>query len=244
MRKPFTASPWMQALLTCAVWALAAGSVVFWVLARPAQGTAQGHLATHKLWTADGAGLGRLLGADARVEPVSAPTSTPTSTRYALVGVLAGTRSGEGAALIAIDNQPARVYRVGSQVGEGGPYLQKLQARSAALGPSMQDSASLTLELPAFQPAKLPPASSSSGSSGTSGTTAPRGSAAGKGQGSSLTAASGSAPSSAASDAASTPAAAPRAPEPPAGSDRAQGASEYDPLPVRVAPHHGHVFSQ
>ena len=75
---------------------------------------------------------------------VQAPT---LASRLQLVGVMADADGG-GAALIAIDGQPAKPYRIGKPVLDG-LVLQSVQPRSAALGERAGGTAALTLSLPA-----------------------------------------------------------------------------------------------
>ena len=63
-----------------------------------------------------------------------------------LLGVLAGTASGGGAALIAVDGKPARPYRVGAAV-EPGMVVQSLSRREARLGASQDGASTMTLEV-------------------------------------------------------------------------------------------------
>lgn len=63
------------------------------------------------------------------------------------MGVLAGRDSGGGAALIALDGQPPKPYRVGAQV-DAGLVLQSLGPRQARLGATLHGPAALTLEIP------------------------------------------------------------------------------------------------
>ena len=86
---------------------------------------------------------GPAAGAAAARAPAAALTS-----RFALSGVLAGRSSGGGAALIAVDGQPAKPFRVGAVV-EGGLVLQSLHRRQARLGASVDGPATLTLDMPA-----------------------------------------------------------------------------------------------
>lgn len=99
------------------------------------------------------ADLGRLLGVEAvAVEQVSALPPAEAG-RYQLVGVAAPGKGGGsvGVALIAVDGQPAKAFRVGARV-DGEVVLQAVQMRSAQLGqrgaPPM-----LRLELPPPPPA-------------------------------------------------------------------------------------------
>ena len=64
------------------------------------------------------------------------------------MGVLAGQQSGGGAALIAVDGQPAKPFRVGAVVVDGELVLQSLGRREARLGASRGAPTTLTLELP------------------------------------------------------------------------------------------------
>lgn len=145
-----------QGLLTSAVWALAIGSIVYWVLSMPGANAheASGSVATNAL-VADSQGMRRLFGAiDV---PAAAPAAAPVaSTQFALIGVVAGTQSGQGAALISVNGQTARTVRVGHRIqGDEGLYLQSLQGRVAYLGPDLAGQSTLELVLPDFKP--VPP---------------------------------------------------------------------------------------
>ena len=93
--------------------------------------------------------VARLLGGGgAGVKSVSAVQASPS--RYALTGVVAG-RSQAGYALIAIDGQPAKPFRVGSPVDDV-LVLQSVSARSATLGATREAPPALTLDLPPLAP--------------------------------------------------------------------------------------------
>ena len=136
---------WIQHLITFALWALCGVSLAWWGL-RLTQGSAPGRapLAVSQAPVLDAQALARLLGADA-VPSSGAVAAAPT--RLVLLGVLAGTVSGDGAALIAIDGKPAKPYRVGREV-EPGLIVQSLGAREARLGAALDGPATMTLELP------------------------------------------------------------------------------------------------
>lgn len=68
------------------------------------------------------------------------------SARYQLWGVVAGA-SGWGSALIAIDGQPPKAYRMGQALSEG-VYLQSLSHRQAQIGASAEGPSLFTLTLP------------------------------------------------------------------------------------------------
>jgi general secretion pathway protein C len=82
--------------------------------------------------------LTRLLGNDP--PPPAAPeaeAAVPTDARFQLIGVVsppARAAAREGVALIAIDGQPPKAYKVGAVV-EGDTVLQNVAARGVTLGP-------------------------------------------------------------------------------------------------------------
>lgn len=145
------------------MWALAAGSAVFWglkLLVTPEPAPAHARLAEAS--AAVNGDLTRLLGADA---PPPAPLEAPAAvadTRFQLVGVVSARTpqaAREGVALIAVDGKPPKAYRVGAVV-EGSTVLKSVAARGATLGPRDGPPA-ITLDLPPPAPAAtgvLPPA--------------------------------------------------------------------------------------
>ena len=143
---PATARPlWSQRLATLALWALCGVSLAWWGLKLtrpPAQGSAP--LALQEAPPLDAGALARMLGAHAA--PAQG-AGAPASAGLVLRGVLAGTRSGHGAALIAIDGKPAKPYRVGSEVAPG-LVVQSLGRREARLGAAVDGATTMTLELP------------------------------------------------------------------------------------------------
>ena len=72
--------------------------------------------------------------------------SIAQSSRFVLWGVVAGA-SGRGSALIAVDSQPPRPFRVGQAVTDG-VVLQSLGPKQAQLGASAQGAALFSLSLP------------------------------------------------------------------------------------------------
>jgi general secretion pathway protein C len=66
-----------------------------------------------------------------------------------LLGVIAG-QSGQGSALLAIDGQAPKPYRVGQTVSEG-LVLQRLDARRAQLGATLNGPTLRELKLPHLQ---------------------------------------------------------------------------------------------
>jgi general secretion pathway protein C len=81
--------------------------------------------------------LTRLLGADATPTPVAGVAPPVADARMQLIGVVSASSeedAEEGLALIAMNGQPAKVYRVGMVV-DGDTVLQSVEARGAKLGP-------------------------------------------------------------------------------------------------------------
>jgi len=145
-------------LLAFVVWAAVAATAVFWALrllvsappapphtvAAPDAGVARGDLA-------------RVFGAD----PVAGPASVaPAPSRFQLVGVVAprpGSPPRVAVALIAVDDKPARAYRIGAPIDDR-LVVQAVQGRTVSLGPRGAP-AEVQLELPPLPEAatgKLP----------------------------------------------------------------------------------------
>lgn len=153
-------------LLAFLVWALLAFSAAYWLLkltVRPVPLPVQAQAAD--AGAAPRADLGRLLGA-APPQALAAMPEAPG--RYRLLGLVAPRQGspaheGEGVAVIAVDNAPARSVRVGGVV-DGELRLLALDRRSASLG--SQGVVSMRLEL-------APPAPAATGSLPPAGTLAP-----------------------------------------------------------------------
>ena len=137
---------WAVAGSTFLLWALVAGSAVYWGMKMSTRsgGAAMAPAVVRTPTPADPAALARLLGAS----PASAAAAPAPSlaSRFALVGVVANT-SRRGAALISIDGKPAKPFRVGTPIEEG-LVLQSVAARRAVLAQSSTGPVVLTLELP------------------------------------------------------------------------------------------------
>lgn len=121
-----------------AVWALVAGSALFWglrLVVRAPQAPPQTTVA--ELGAGARGDLTRVFGPDP-VAPVQAAEPEPVAdARFQLIGVVSPRGNGagsQGLALIAVDGKPAKAYRVGSVV-DGQTVLQSVRARGAALGP-------------------------------------------------------------------------------------------------------------
>jgi general secretion pathway protein C len=127
-------------------WCAATASVVFWVLNYPRGSAISG---PSQVQTADlsssgpsSAHLARAWGAQAPAPEVNIAQTT----RFELLGVVAGA-SGLGSALIAVDGQPPRPFKVGQTVTEG-LVLQSLERQKAQLGVSTASTAAFTLTRP------------------------------------------------------------------------------------------------
>jgi general secretion pathway protein C len=146
---PSPHATWTVRGATFALWALAAGSAVYWGL-KVSGGTRVLDLPAppaRAVALADPIAIAQLLGSTpaAAATPVVATPVATLASRLQLVGVAAGAHSGGGAAVIAIDGKPARPYRVGASIDEG-LVLQSVHGRRATL--VQADGTTLTLELP------------------------------------------------------------------------------------------------
>lgn len=136
------------------LWLAAGLSAGYWVLLAwgraPLTAVATAPLA---LPVADPAMVARALGVLPVVaEPAAVPVAQ--SSRYQLLGVVA-TGARRGAALIALDGQPARPYRVGALL-DSGLVLQSVDQRGVRLGPALQGPATVELSLPEASTATAP----------------------------------------------------------------------------------------
>lgn len=138
-----------RALITALIWSAAAAGAVFWVLQFP-QGKSARVVAVVPVGGATAAGtqanepvhLLRVWGVQAQLPE----TDMAQSGRYQLWGVVADA-SGRGSALIAIDGQPPKAYRVGQALSEG-VYLQSLSQHQAKIGASAEGPSLFGLSLP------------------------------------------------------------------------------------------------
>lgn len=132
------------------MWAALAGSLVFWGLrlfARP--GAVPPQVQTVAIDQAVRGDVLRLLGAVAPVGDAVAPPPAAAA-RFKLVGAVASTGAGPSWVVLSVDDQPARVVRLGATV-DGQWVLQGVTAKGVSLGPPGQP-AQLTLDLPQLPP--------------------------------------------------------------------------------------------
>jgi general secretion pathway protein C len=127
--------------------ALAAASAAYWVLkwsaSAPAAAPRPATPSFSQAAQADPQGVARLLGGGQKA--VVALVDNAAS-HFKLIGVVANRTQG-GYALISIDGQPAKPYRVGSALNDA-LLLKSVATRSATLAASPDGPASFTLELP------------------------------------------------------------------------------------------------
>ena len=147
---PYSAKLW-PGVWAALLWCAAAASAVFWVLNFPSGSAVQGVPLVQGSAQATGASSVQSSAHMARVWGLQAPVPVPEvsiaqSSRFQLLGVVAGA-SGQGSALIALDGQPPRAFRVGQTVTDG-VVLQSLGQKQAQLGVSAQGAALFSLSLP------------------------------------------------------------------------------------------------
>ena len=136
---------WVPAWATLCLWAAAAAGVAYWVL----MFAGVGGPATPAPTAARASGqepsssqVQKALGAMA-----AAPVAVvDAGARFALSGVVAGT-SGRGSALIGVDGQAPKAFKVGQTVSPGW-VLHSLGARQARLAESVQGPVTMTLDMP------------------------------------------------------------------------------------------------
>ncbi len=139
-------------LLSFGVWAVVAGSSLFWGLKLVSAGPVLPAQAQVPQRVAAGGGeWPRLLGASAQDE--GDEESPAAAERFRLLGVVApgaGAAPGQGVALIAVDDRPARAWRTGAAL-EDDLVLLSVSRRAASLGPR---GGPATIELALPEPAR------------------------------------------------------------------------------------------
>jgi general secretion pathway protein C len=144
-------APWIVRGVTFALWALAAGSAAYWGLKWSAATppVAAPVAPPRAVGPVDPGAVARFLGSTP-AGVVAAPAAPALASRFQLLGVAAGVRSGEGAAVIAVDGKPPRSFRVGSVVDEGY-VLHSVRGRQAVIATQRDGAPVATLELPKAQ---------------------------------------------------------------------------------------------
>ena len=137
------APAWVAGLL----WLAAGLSAGYWVLLAAGRSPLTPlSVAAAPALQVDTPSVARVLGA--LPEVVQAPVvPVVTGVQYSLSGVVTA-NAPDGAALIAVNGQPPRPYRVGASL-EGGLVLQSVTRQGARLGASVGGPATIELRLPA-----------------------------------------------------------------------------------------------
>ena len=141
---------WTLRLFTFLVWLAVGLCVAYWafkfVITKPVEATAA--IATPAV-VVDTKAVAKLLGATDTV--AVKPIITAPSVKLTLFG-LAASRNGQGYALIATEDKPAKPYRVGAQVTDG-LVLKSISKVDAVLAASISAPDGPKLELPVRKPA-------------------------------------------------------------------------------------------
>lgn len=138
-------APW-PSIWAGLMWCAAVASAVFWLLGFPSGSAVQG---APLVQTTPASAAGQSQQHLARAWGVQAPmpeVSIAQSSRFELLGVVAAA-SGQGSALIAVDGQPARAFKVGQTVADGVVLL-GLTPKQAQLGAKPQGATLFSLNLP------------------------------------------------------------------------------------------------
>ena len=139
---------WSTRIVTFAISARAAASVVYWGLkvwglSTPAVPSAA---LVEPMPAASSQAIARALGGGMAPATATASSTVPAASRYDLIGVVAG-RIRAGAALISVDGQEAKPVRVGNLV-DNEMVLESVNGRQATLSSSTGGPAKMTLEMP------------------------------------------------------------------------------------------------
>ncbi len=145
-------SQWPPRVMAFLLWTLAALTATYWLMKSIglAEAPVRAGTIAAQAPTVNSADLTRVLGPAVLTPATTATTAAAElaidpASKMRLLGVVAGRRNA-GVALIALEGQPARPYRVGSKV-TADYRLTRVATRSATLAPSADGAASITLEL-------------------------------------------------------------------------------------------------
>ena len=141
------------AVLAGVLWLAAGLSAGYWALQAVGQGPVTPLVASAAPTQApETSAVARALGAmpAASVAAPGVPPVVDAASRYRLIGVVAS-GTDRGAALISVDGQAPKPYRVGALI-EGGLVLKSLGARQARLAPATGAGNPIDLALPAPNP--------------------------------------------------------------------------------------------
>lgn len=140
--------PMIGAVVT---WLLAGAAVVWWLLAFSGRGSWQPvPVLPAPAVVADPAAVVRALGYRENASPVAAPSQPPPVSRLRLLGVAAQPAS-QGAALLSVDGQPPRPFRVGDKVADTW-VLESVDRQRVRLSASDGAGGAVELTLPPSTP--------------------------------------------------------------------------------------------
>ena len=153
---PVDSNTWTLRLFTFIVWAAVGLCVAYWafkfVTTKPVEATAAVALPAVVV---DTKAIAKLLGATDNI--ATQAINTPANAKFSLFG-LAATSTGHGIALIAIEDKPAKPYRVGAKVTDD-LVLKSISKVNAILAVSLSAPDGPKLELPKRKPATFVAAS-------------------------------------------------------------------------------------
>ncbi|WP_300558882.1 general secretion pathway protein C [Limnohabitans sp. Rim8] len=129
------------------IWCVAAAGLVFWVLKFPTESGAR-LIPVTTTPNASSVLVHDVASQSARVWGVQSAlpeVSVALSSRFQLMGVIASA-SGQGSALISVDGQPPKAFRLGQTLADG-VILISLSAKQANLGPAVGGAGGFSLTL-------------------------------------------------------------------------------------------------
>ena len=136
---------WASRWATFILAALLAASGVYWVLKWPESTMPMPASLPVANSSSEPQSLARLLGGGGQATTNTQATAPVAPSRFVLTGVVADKAQG-GTALIALDGQASKPYRVGANVADG-LMLQSVAARRAVLAEGLNAPATVTLEM-------------------------------------------------------------------------------------------------
>jgi len=148
-------SRWLTGLSTLLIWTAAAAVLAYWVLQFAGVSGPASQAGTLARSAAVEPALADVQKALGSVAATPSADISDANARCVLSGVVA-LNSGQGAALIAVDGQPPKAFKVGQTVVEG-LLLQSLAPRQARLAATLDGPTLSRLDMPALTPSAASP---------------------------------------------------------------------------------------
>jgi general secretion pathway protein C len=148
-------SRWLASLSTLLIWTAAAAVVAYWVLQFAGVSGPGSQAPTVARSTSVEPALADVQKALGAASAVQTTTTVEANARFVLSGVVA-LNSGQGAALIAVDGQAPKAFKVGQPVVDG-LLLQSLAPRQARLAATAEGPTVSTLDMPALPTPAISP---------------------------------------------------------------------------------------